>query len=160
MLGVALSWKQIQRSGGKSGSRTQRRAKILEMRFFRMSSLDVVREQSQMPVSKAGRLAMELSAEKKRLLTELKELQAENEDLKSTTPTGTVDWYVKWIATCLSVCGIFLMSAGFTSLGQVSYALSAIGWVFVGIQWSDRAIMIGSSIGATAVMMNLVTALR
>ena len=103
---------------------------------------------------------MELSTEKKRLLTELKELQAENEDLKSTTPTGTVDWYVKWIATCLSVCGIFLMSAGFTSLGQVSYALSAIGWVFVGIQWSDRAIMIGSSIGATAVMMNLVTALR
>ena len=60
--------------------------------------------QSQMPVSKAGRLAMELSAEKKRLLTELKELQAENEDLKSTTPTGTVDWYFKWIATCLSVC--------------------------------------------------------
>ena len=116
--------------------------------------------QSQMPVSKAGRLAMELSAEKKRLLTELKELQAENEDLKSTMPTDTVDWYVKWIATCLSVCGIFLMSAGFTSLGQVSYALSAIGWVFVGIQWSDRAIMIGSSIGATAVMMNLVTALR
>ena len=52
------------------------------------------------------------------------------------------------------------MSAGFTSLGQVSYALSAIGWVLVGIQWSDRAIMIGSSIGATAVMMNLVAALR
>ena len=58
--------------------------------------------QSQMPVSKAGRLAMELSAEKKRLLTELKELQAENEDLKSTTPTGTVDWYVKLIRTCIS----------------------------------------------------------
>ena len=115
--------------------------------------------QSQMPVSKAGRLAMELSAEKKRLLTELKELQAENEDLKSTTPTGTVDWYVKWIATYLSVCGIFLMSAGFTSLGQVSFALSAIGWVFVGIQWSDRAIMIGSSIGTTAVTMNLVAVL-
>ena len=117
-------------------------------------------KQGQMPVSKAGRLAMELSAEKKRLLTELKELQAENDDLKSTTPTGTVDWYVKWLATCLSVCGIFLMSAGFTNLGQVSYALSAIGWVFVGIQWSDRAIMIGSSIGATAVMMNLVTTLH
>ena len=117
-------------------------------------------KQGQMPVSKAGRLAMELSAEKKRLLMELKELQAENDDLKSTTPTGTVDWYVKWLATCLSVCGIFLMSAGFTNLGQVSYALSAIGWVFVGIQWSDRAIMIGSSIGATAVMMNLVTALH
>ena len=128
-----------------------------EMTFFQDERGE---KQGQMPVSKAGRLAMELSAEKKRLLTELKELQAENDDLKSTTPTGTVDWYVKWLATCLSVCGIFLMSAGFTNLGQVSYALSAIGWVFVGIQWSDRAIMIGSSIGATAVMMNLVTALH
>ena len=128
-----------------------------EMTFFQDERGE---KQGQMPVSKAGRLAMELSAEKKRLLMELKELQAENDDLKSTTPTGTVDWYVKWLATCLSVCGIFLMSAGFTNLGQVSYALSAIGWVFVGIQWSDRAIMIGSSIGATAVMMNLVTALH
>ena len=128
-----------------------------EMTFFQDERGE---KQGQMPVSKAGRLAMELSAEKKRLLMELKELQAENDDLKSTTPTGTVDWYVKWMATCLSVCGIFLMSAGFTNLGQVSYALSAIGWVFVGIQWSDRAIMIGSSIGATAVMMNLVTALH
>ncbi len=94
------------------------------------------------------------------MLRELKESQAENKDLMSTTPTGTMNWYVKWITTCLSACGIFLISVGFTSLGQVFYALSATGWVFVGVQWSDRAIMIGSSIAATAVMMNLLTALR
>ena len=110
-------------------------------------------------MSRAGRLAMELSAEKRRLMTELEEVQAENDDLKSTTPIGTSDWYVKWVATGLSVFGIFLMSSGFTVLGQVAYALSAIGWVYVGMQWSDRAIMIGSSIGGTAVMMNLVTTL-
>ena len=57
--------------------------------------------------SRAGQLAVELAAEKKRLLDDLRELQAENEDLKSTTPVGTVDWYVKWAATCLSVSGIF-----------------------------------------------------
>ncbi len=109
--------------------------------------------------SRASQLAVELATEKKRLIDELRELQAENDDLKSTTPVGTTDWYVKWIATFLSASGIFLMSAGLIMQGQVAYVISAIGWIFVGVQWSDRAIMIGSSISATAVAMDLVRAL-
>ena len=35
------------------------------------------------PTSRVGRLAMELATEKKRLMDELKEVQAENDDLKS-----------------------------------------------------------------------------
>ena len=81
------------------------------------------------PVSRASKLATELAAEKRRLQQDLRELQAENDDLKPTTPTGTVDWYVKWIATILSVSGIFLMSAGFSLSGQIAYAASAAGWV-------------------------------
>ena len=111
------------------------------------------------PVSRASKLATELAAEKRRLQQDLRELQAENDDLKPTTPTGTVDWYVKWIATILSVSGIFLMSAGFSLSGQIAYAASAAGWVFVGIAWNDRAIMIGSSISATAVLLALVKTL-
>ena len=65
--------------------------------------------QSGHQMSRAGRLAMELAAEKRRLMTELEEVQAENDDLKSTTPIGTSDWYVKWVATGLSVFGIFAM---------------------------------------------------
>ena len=109
--------------------------------------------------SRASQLAVELATEKKRLIDELRELQAENDDLKSTTPVGTVDWYVKWIATFLSVSGIFLMSAGLVMQGQIAYVISAAGWVFVGVQWGDRAIMIGSSISATAVAMDLVRTL-
>jgi hypothetical protein len=109
--------------------------------------------------SRASQLAVELATEKKRLIDELRELQAENDDLKSTTPVGTTDWYVKWVATLLSVSGIFLMSAGLEMQGQVAYVISAVGWIFVGVQWSDRAIMIGSSISATAVAMDLVRAL-
>ena len=109
--------------------------------------------------SRAGQLAVELATEKKRLIDELRELQAENDDRKSTTPVGTTDWYVKWVVTFLSVSGIFLMSAGLVMQGQVAYVISAVGWIFVGVQWSDRAIMIGSSISATAVAMDLVRAL-
>lgn len=106
-------------------------------------------------MSKAGRLAMELAQERKRLRQELEELQAEADDLRPTTPTGTVDWYVKWAAMFLTVFGVFFMSANQIMFGQIAYIISSVGWVFVGMQWSDRAIMIGSAITGTAVAMNL-----
>ena len=109
-------------------------------------------------MTKAGRLAMELSHEKKRLKQELEELQTEYDEIKPTTPTGTTDWYVKWISMLLAVAGIFLLSANLILYGQVAYIISSIGWIYVGMQWGDRAIMIGSAISATAIAMNLVNA--
>ena len=109
--------------------------------------------------SRATNLAMELSKERKRLKQELAELQTEVEDLTPTTPTGTTDWYVKWFATVLAVAGVFLISAGYTQYGQIAYLIASASWVYVGMVWSDRAIMIGSSISGTAVAMNLVTSL-
>lgn len=108
-------------------------------------------------MSKAGKLAMELAEEKRRLVSELSELQEQYDSAKPTTPVGTPDWYVKWSATVLAVIGVFIMSAGLTTIGQILYALAGICWIFVGMQWSDRAIMIGSAITTTAVCMNLVT---
>ena len=106
--------------------------------------------------SRASNLAMELSKERKRLKQELAELQTEVEDLTPTTPTGTPDWYVKWVSTILAVTGVFLISAGFNQYGQIAYLIASVCWVYVGMAWSDRAIMIGSSITGTAVAMNLV----
>ena len=107
-------------------------------------------------MTKAGRLAMELSHEKRRLKQELEELQSEYDDIKPTTPTGTTDWYVKWLSMLLAVAGVFLISASFVLYGQVAYLISTIGWIYVGMQWSDRAIMIGSAISGTAIAMNIV----
>ena len=107
-------------------------------------------------MSKAGRLAMELAQEKKRLSQELAELQAEAEDLRPTTPTGTPDYYAKWIATVLAILGIFFMQADYSLLGKHAYFFASCAWVYVGSVWNDRAIMIGSAITATAVAMNLV----
>ena len=109
--------------------------------------------------SRAPKLALELSKERKRLKQELAELQIEVEDLTPTTPTGTPDWYVKWVATVLAVSGVFSISAGFTEYGQIAYLVSSMCWVYVGMVWGDRAIMIGSSISGTAVAMNFVTAM-
>jgi hypothetical protein len=111
-------------------------------------------------MSKAGKLALELGAEKKRLKKELSELQTEVEDLTPTTPTGTVDWYIKWGAMGLAVCGVFLISAGLVYWGQIAYMISSVGWILVGMAWGDRAIMIGSAITGTAVAMNFVQGLN
>ena len=110
-------------------------------------------------MSKAGKLAMELAEEKRRLKQELEELQTEYDGVKPTTPTGTPDWYVKWGAMIFAVVGVFLISAVLPMPGQVAYVVSGIGWIYVGMQWSDRAIMIGSAITSTAVMMNIVEVL-
>lgn len=106
-------------------------------------------------MTKTGRLAMELAAERSRLRQEMEELQVQVEDLSPATPTGTVDSYVKWVATALAVVGVFLQSAGFTTEGKIAYALSSIAWIYVGHCWNDKAIMIGSAITGTAVLMNL-----
>jgi hypothetical protein len=110
-------------------------------------------------MTKAGRLAMELSHEKRRLKQELEELQSDYDDIKPTTPTGTTDWYVKWLSMLFAVAGVFLISASFVLYGQVAYLISTVGWIYVGMQWSDRAIMIGSAISGTAIAMNIVNSL-
>ncbi len=107
------------------------------------------------PMSKAGRLAMEYAEEKRRLKKELADLQLEVDDLKPTTPTGTIDWYVKWASMLMAVVGVFLISANLFTYGQIAYVISSIGWIYVGIQWGDRAIMIGSAITGTSVALNL-----
>ena len=122
---------------------------------------DIVSEETQeqfkgSTMSKAGKLAMELATEKKRLQQELDDLQVQYEEIKPTTPTGTVDWYVKWVSMVLAVMGVFLISSGLSFYGQLAYVISSTGWVYVGGVWNDRAILIGSAISGTAVAMNLV----
>ena len=117
---------------------------------------DEVKEQyKESTMSKAGRLAMELNAERSRLRTEMEDLQDQVDLFSPSTPTGTIDSYVKWVATTFAVIGVFLQSAGFITEGKVAYALSSIAWVYVGQCWNDKAIMIGSAITGTAVLMNL-----
>jgi len=105
--------------------------------------------------SKAGQLARELNAERQRLKEELAEAQEQVDIFSPSTPTGGIDSYIKWLATILAVTGVFLQSAGFMTEGKVAYALSSIAWVYVGHCWNDKAIMIGSAITGTAVLMNL-----
>lgn len=126
-----------------------------------MSKSDDIREQvseqfSESTMSESGKSIMRVRTERNRLRQELDEIQNLVDELSPATPTGTVDSYVKWIATVFAIFGVFLINAEFILYGQVLYALSAICWVYVGASWNDKAIMIGSAITGTSVCMSLV----
>ena len=112
-------------------------------------------EQSAM--SQAGKIAMLRQKEMSRLSEELETLQAEYDAAKPTTPVGTPDWYVKWFAIVLAIFGVFIMSADIVLPGQIAYIISGACWIYVGMKWGDRAIMIGSAITSTAVAMNVLS---
>ena len=116
---------------------------------------DVKEQYKDSTMSKASRLAMELNSERSRLRQEMDELQDQVDMFSPSTPTGTFDSYVKWMATVMAVAGVFLQSAGMMFEGQVSYAISSMLWIVVGHSWNDKAIIIGSSITGKAVCMNI-----
>ncbi len=120
---------------------------------------DVKEQYKDSTMSKASRLAVELNSERSRLRQEMDELQDQVDMFSPSTPTGTFDSYVKWIATVMAVAGVFLQSAGMMFEGQVSYAISSMLWIVVGHSWNDKAIIIGSSITGTAVCMNIASQL-
>ena len=106
-------------------------------------------------MSESGKSIMRVRTERNRLRQELDAIQDLVDELTPSTPTGTIDSHIKWIATIFAVVGVFLQSAEFMFAGKIAYALSSIAWTYVGHCWNDKAIMIGSAITGTAVCMNL-----
>ena len=96
-----------------------------------MSKADDIRQEAMEQVkdsamSEAGKKAMQFRSERNRLRQELAEMESLVEELSPATPTGTIDSYVKWLATGLAISGVFLMSAGWSLIGQMCYAVSSI----------------------------------
>lgn len=126
-----------------------------------MSKTQEIREEAKEQVrdsamSESGKKAMQFMTERNRLRQELSEMESLVEELSPVTSTGGIDEKVKWVATGLSILGVFLISAEMSLIGQLCYAIAAGCWVCVGSIWNDKAIMIGSAITGTAVCMSLV----
>ena len=59
--------------------------------------------------------------------------------LTKQTPTHTLDWYVKWIASIVLVVGVILTSNNIYPLNLMVHAVGMFGWFVVAIIWNDRA---------------------
>jgi hypothetical protein len=71
-------------------------------------------------------------------------MKAKNK-LDSITPKGDITWYIKWIASVITLIAVSVRSTGPPDLywiDMVGSWIGAVGWFVVGFMWKDRALII------------------
>jgi hypothetical protein len=79
---------------------------------------------------------------------------------KSATPKGTIDWYLKWIASIWMLVAISMRSTGLPELQVYDMLLSFAGtalWAVVGFMWKDRAIIMINVVASIMLLGGLLT---
>jgi|TARA_R100001509_G_scaffold120429_1_gene74657 hypothetical protein len=79
---------------------------------------------------------------------------------KSATPKGTIDWYLKWIASVWLLVAIAMRSTGLPELQVYDMLLSFAGtalWAVVGFMWRDRAIIVINGVACIMLLGGLFT---
>ncbi len=87
---------------------------------------------------------------------EPKELLNSKRIFKSATPKGDISWHVKWISSFFIMCSMSLR--GIEGLQMYDLILSIVGvagWLWVGMLWKDRAVIILNAVGLFLLVKNL-----
>ena len=75
--------------------------------------------------------------------------------IKKLTPIGTLDWYIKWIASIIILIGMCLTSINFLPYNLFFHLVGVVGWLVVGVMWHDRALMVVNSVAAMIFFMGI-----
>lgn len=77
-----------------------------------------------------------------------KEIQNSKRIYKSATPKQDLSWYVKWIASTVLLLGISVRGVdGFQTFDWICSIIGITGWLWVGLLWKDRALIILNGVG-------------
>ena len=77
--------------------------------------------------------------------------------LVKQTPTHTLDWYIKWIASIILVVGVILTSNNIYPLNLIVHAIGMFGWFIVAIIWNDRALLVINAVSLVLLINGLVS---
>ena len=77
--------------------------------------------------------------------------------LDKQTPTYTLDWYIKWIASIILIVGVILTSNNIYPFNLMVHALGMFGWFIVAIIWNDRALLIINAVSLVLLINGLVS---
>ena len=85
-----------------------------------------------------------------------KELLNSKRIFKSATPKGDISWYVKWISSFIIICAMSLRGIeGLQFIDLILSIFGVAGWLWVGMLWKDRALIILNAVGLFLLMKNL-----
>ena len=70
-----------------------------------------------------------------------------SKELGKQTPYKTKDWYLKWASSVILIVGMLLTANNIYPLNLFISIVGLLGWIFIGLIWNDRAIIIINAIG-------------
>jgi hypothetical protein len=74
---------------------------------------------------------------------------------KKITPLHDLSWYVKWVASFFVITGWMLQSINLFPYNIAVQMIGVAGWLWVGILWHDRALIVLNSIGVALLGLGL-----
>ncbi len=77
--------------------------------------------------------------------------------IQKLTPTHTLDWYIKWVASLVLIVGVILTSNNVFPANLIFHALGMFGWFIVGILWNDRALIVINAVTLALMSNGLIT---
>tara|TARA_S200002703_G_scaffold43096_1_gene37491 strand:- start:379 stop:678 length:300 start_codon:yes stop_codon:yes gene_type:complete len=87
-----------------------------------------------------------------------KEILNSKRIFKSATPKGDMSWYVKWISSFVIVIAMSLRGIeGMQFYDLILSLIGVTGWLWVGMIWKDRALIILNAVGLVILFKNLLT---
>jgi len=76
---------------------------------------------------------------------------------KSATPKQDLSWYVKWTASAFLIVAFALRSTqGFPFLDLCFSLVGVSGWLWVGLLWKDRALIILNAIAVFILLTGVI----
>ena len=77
--------------------------------------------------------------------------------LNKQTPTHTIDWYIKWVASIIIIISVILTSNNIYPLNLFFYAAGLSGWFIVALLWNDRALLVVNAVSLSLLLNGLIS---
>ena len=76
---------------------------------------------------------------------------------KSATPKQDLSWYVKWVASVILLCAFAFRSTQQFPFVDLCLSLVGVsGWLWVGLLWKDRALVLLNGIAVFILLSGLI----
>ena len=86
------------------------------------------------------------------------ELENSKRIYKSATPKQDLSWYVKWIASVILLCAFaFRSTQQFPFIDLCLSLVGVSGWLWVGLLWKDRALVLLNGIAVFILLSGLIS---
>ena len=72
------------------------------------------------------------------------------------TPLHDLSWYIKWASTIFIILGMITTALNWFPINMFVHLIGVTGWLFVGILWHDRALIVLNSISLAIYSLGII----